>query len=248
MGQVEYNDLREFIEAAKKVSDYRVIEGADWDKEIGALIEATSELVPQPPMLMFDNIKGYPPGFRVLSLPFASYKRVALALGLPTDKSKLEILRLASRKVKSARPIPPREVSTSPVMENVAKGNEVNLFKFPALHYHEGFTQARTFGRPQSGQDPRPQDRGARAAGSPPRQPRHRRPTGRRQDRRGDRQGTRDQETRRLGQRAGQEPRRAGRERHRLPGARFQGQGDHRTEDHPELQARDRQGGLSTAL
>ncbi len=137
MGSVEYNDLREFIEAAKKISDFRQVDGADWDKEIGALIEATSELVPQPPMLMFDNIKGYPPGFRVLSLPYASYKRVALALGLPTDKSKLEILRLVTRKVKSARPIPPREVSTSPVMENVAKGDEVNLFKFPALHYHE---------------------------------------------------------------------------------------------------------------
>lgn len=137
MGHVEYNDLREFIEAAKKVSEFRQVDGADWNNEIGALIEATTELVPQPPMLMFDNIKGYAPGFRILSLPFASYKRVALALGLPTDKSKLEVLRLATRMFKSARPIPPREVSTSPLMENVATGDEVDLFKFPALHYHE---------------------------------------------------------------------------------------------------------------
>ena len=115
MGSVGYNDLREFIDAAKEISDFRQVDGADWNTEIGTLIEATTELIQQPPMLMFDNIKGYPKGYRVLSLPFAAYKRVALALGLPTDKSKLEILRLATRKFKSATPIPPKEVSTSPI-------------------------------------------------------------------------------------------------------------------------------------
>ena len=110
-----FDDLRHFIEAAKKVSEFREIKGADWDLEIGALIEATAELIPQPPMLLFDEIKGYPPGFRILALPFASYKRVALALGLPHDRSKLELVRLASRKIRSARPIPPKEVSQAPV-------------------------------------------------------------------------------------------------------------------------------------
>src|SRR3989338_6601877 len=109
-------DLREFIEACKKVSDWKEITGAHWDKQIGALIETTAELVPQPPMLIFDRIQGYPPGFRVVSLMYAAYKRVAVALGLPTDKSKLELIRLAARKIKSARPIPPREVKTGPVM------------------------------------------------------------------------------------------------------------------------------------
>ena len=98
MAELAYHDFRSFIEEAKKISDYRLIEGADWDGEIGALVESTAELVPQPPMLLFDKVKGYPPGFRVCSLPYAAYKRVALALGLPTDKPKLEILRLAARK------------------------------------------------------------------------------------------------------------------------------------------------------
>lgn len=73
----------------------------------------------------------------MLSLAYASYKRVALALGLPIDKSKLEVLRLATRKLKSAQPIPPREVDTGPVMENVMKGDEIDLFKFPAPRFHE---------------------------------------------------------------------------------------------------------------
>ena len=88
-------------------------------------------------MLLFDKVKGYPAGFRVCSLPYAAYKRVALALGLPTDKPKLEILRLAARKVSSAKPIAPRRSSTSPLFENVLKGDNVNLLKFPALRFHE---------------------------------------------------------------------------------------------------------------
>jgi len=137
MSELSYNDFRGFVEEAKKISDYRVIEGADWDAEIGALVESTAELVPQPPMLIFDKVKGYPAGFRVCSLPYASYRRVALAMGLPVDKSKLEVLRLAARKVKAAKPIAPKEVSSSPLFENVLKGDEVDLFKFPALRFHE---------------------------------------------------------------------------------------------------------------
>jgi len=131
-----FDDLRQFIEAAKKMSDWKEIKGA-WDLQIGTLIEAAAELIPQPPMLIFDNIKGYPSGYRILSLPYANYRRVALALGLPHDKSKLELVRLASRKLRSAQPIPPKEVTHAPVAENVMTGSEVNLLKFPVLRSHE---------------------------------------------------------------------------------------------------------------
>src|SRR5918994_6582504 len=105
MGELAYHDFRSFIEEAKKLSDHRIIENADWDGEIGALVESTAELGPQPPMLIFDKVKGYPAGYRVCSLPYAAYRRVALALGLPTDKPKLEVLRLAARKIKNVQPI-----------------------------------------------------------------------------------------------------------------------------------------------
>src|SRR5712692_9145090 len=137
METLNYTDLRGFIEEAKKVSDWREIDGADWDLEIGALVESTAELVPQPPMLIFNRIKGYPAGFRVLSLPYASYKRVAVAFGLSPEKSKLEIVRQVARKIKSIRPVPPQEIKSSPVMENVMEGDKVDLFKFPAVRFHE---------------------------------------------------------------------------------------------------------------
>jgi UbiD family decarboxylase len=136
MESIPYHDFRGFIEAAKKVSEWRAIEGADWDGEIGALIEATAELDARP-MLLFDKIKGYPAGFRLVSLTFANYKRTALAFGISPEKSKLELVRLLARKMKSGKTIAPEEVKTAPLMDNVLQGDDVDLFRFPAPRFHE---------------------------------------------------------------------------------------------------------------
>lgn len=133
-----FDDLRQYMEACKNVSDWREIKGADWNLEIGTIIEATAERIAPAPLLIFDEIKGYPAGFRVLGLSFAYYKRVALALGLPAEKSKLELIRLAARKISSVQPLPPREVSGAPVSQNSMTGAAVNLLKFPVLRSHEG--------------------------------------------------------------------------------------------------------------
>ena len=137
MDSLPYHDFRGFIEEAKKISEWRLIEGADWDNEIGALIESTAELDSRP-MLLFDKIKGYPAGFRLVSLVFANYKRTALAFGISPDKSKLEVVRLLARKMKSGKSIPAAEVKASPLMENVMQGHQVDLLKFPAPRFHDG--------------------------------------------------------------------------------------------------------------
>ncbi len=137
MESITYSDFRGFVEAAKTVSEWRAIDGADWDGEIGALIESTAELDVRP-MLLFDNIKNYPRGFRLLSLAYANYKRTALAFGIAPDKSKLEVVRLLARKMKGAKPIAPEEVKIAPLMENIMEGAAVDLFKFPAPRFHDG--------------------------------------------------------------------------------------------------------------
>lgn len=131
-----FDDLRTFIAASREIDRWQLIEGADWDCEIGALVEATAELIPEPPLLLFQKIKGYPAAYSVVSLLVASYKRAALALGLPLENSKLELVRLAARKVRDARPIAPVEGPTGPVMENIREGAEVDLLQFPALRFH----------------------------------------------------------------------------------------------------------------
>lgn len=131
-----FDDLQSFVAAAQEVDDWRQIDGADWDLEIGALTEATAELIPEAPLLLFDNIPGYPAGYRVVSLSLASYRRNALALGLPLDKPKMELMRMASRAITQAKRIPPEFVHSGPVMDNVLTGAEVDVLKFPVPRFH----------------------------------------------------------------------------------------------------------------
>src|ERR1700745_2557123 len=131
-----YDGLRSFLAECEKHGEVKVIRNADWNLEIGALTESVSELIKEPPALMFDEIKGYPKGFRVLSIPTASRRRMALALGLPVETPKMEIVKYAARRMKNSPPIPPREVPTGPVMQNRMSGNEIDIFKFPVLKSH----------------------------------------------------------------------------------------------------------------
>jgi len=137
MAEAVFDGLQEFMDAAMEVDEYRLIEGADWNEEIGALTEAVAELIDDPPMLIFDRIKGYPAGYRVVSLPMASARRAALALGLPIDgKSNRELSELAAEKLRTLTPIPPVEVPSGPVMDNVLTGDQIDLFKFPVPRFH----------------------------------------------------------------------------------------------------------------
>lgn len=132
-----FDDLRTFIDAAFELGEAHLIEGADWDAEIGALVEAAAELIPDAPLILFDKIKGYPHGYRVVSLPVASARLAAMALGLPIEgKTKAELREMAATKLADIKPIPPREVPGGPVMENVLTGDEVDLFKFPVPRFH----------------------------------------------------------------------------------------------------------------
>lgn len=131
-----FNDLREFIAGCQQHDHVQEIRGAHWDEEIGALTEAAAELITDPPMLIFDDIEGYPSGYRVLSLSLAAPARVARLLGLPTDRSKLELVRMATETISKSEPVPPVIVDEAPVMENVFTGDSVDMWKFPVPRYH----------------------------------------------------------------------------------------------------------------
>jgi 4-hydroxy-3-polyprenylbenzoate decarboxylase len=132
----EYDGLRNYIDACRGIGEVVDIDDADWDLEIGTLSEAAAEKIIEPPMMLFDKIKGYPKGFRVLSLPLASKKRTALVFGLSPEQTKLQLAREISKKIKNANPIPPEYVKTGPVMENVMTGDTIDLWKFPVLRSH----------------------------------------------------------------------------------------------------------------
>lgn len=133
-------DLRAFLAEVEKGGELETVKGAHWDKEMGAVTEVLyREKVDKAPALMFDEIPGYPKGYRCLYGMLGSPLRLALALGLEPGVSldRMEMLNIVRNKMKSFEPIAPREVNDGPMFENVMEGDEVDLLKLPVPIHHE---------------------------------------------------------------------------------------------------------------
>jgi len=132
-----FNDLREFVKEAENVGQVKVIEGADWDLEIGTITEL-SQSKPEQPLLLFDKIRGYPLGYRMVTNVLNNYKLIALAYGLPLDALGLDLVKGWRDRVKQDfNLVPPVYVKSGPVEENVMIGDDIDLWKFPSAKWHE---------------------------------------------------------------------------------------------------------------
>ena len=137
-----YLDLRELVARFEEMGEIERVEGADWNLEIGALSETVAAASPgRSKALLFDRIPGYPEGFRILSGAANAFRRLALVLGLPEPETEMDLVRAYRRRARSGiRPIPPVEMATGPILENVDRDDEVDVLKFPApfVHEHDG--------------------------------------------------------------------------------------------------------------
>lgn len=131
-----YRDLREFITALHARNDLREIRGADWNLEIGTICELNYER--KGPATLFDEIAGYPAGLRILTNSIDTMPRALMALDLPPDLPVDEALNQFDAKMEAYTPIPPTVVHHGPVLENVYRGDEINLEKFPTPRWHAG--------------------------------------------------------------------------------------------------------------
>lgn len=143
-----YKDLREWLELVEKRGEVKHISGASWDLEMSGI----SELIHGPeskgpkPALLFDDIPGYPKGYRTLFGHMSSAWRIALTLGLPQDQiDGLSLARNWRDKAKGLRLIPPKFVDHAPVQANSLSGDEIDVLRFPSPRFHEQDT-GRYFG------------------------------------------------------------------------------------------------------
>jgi UbiD family decarboxylase len=132
---VPYRDIREFIAQVDALGALRRIAGADPLYEIGAITEVAAGMA-DCPALLFDSIKGYPPGVRIVSNAVTSPQRAALALGIDPMLRPLDALKAWMVKRAGLRPHKPVELTTPAFMENSQVGNDVDLAKFPAPVWH----------------------------------------------------------------------------------------------------------------
>src|SRR5687767_13320978 len=86
MARMNPLDLRSWIEQIRDLGELREVRGADWNLELGAISELNVKKH-LPPALLFDEIKGYPRGFRVLTCSTSSPARLASILRLAPQKT-----------------------------------------------------------------------------------------------------------------------------------------------------------------
>ena len=89
------------------------------------------------PAILFENIPGYPAGFRVLSGMTNSPRRLALTLGLPLSEHPLDVVRAYRDRMKRFELIPNVTVDKGALLENVDRDGAVDLLKFPVPFLHE---------------------------------------------------------------------------------------------------------------
>jgi 4-hydroxy-3-polyprenylbenzoate decarboxylase len=130
-----YRDLREFLAMLEERGELRVFEDADPHLEIGTLAELNYER--RGPALLFDRIKGYPAGYRIVTNLIESRQRTLLTLGLSPDLDEEAGLDEYERIIQTFQPVPPTVVSDGPIYQNVFTGDEVDLDKFPTPLWHE---------------------------------------------------------------------------------------------------------------
>src|SRR4030088_3460505 len=126
-------DLRTWLAEVEKLGELKHVSGADWNLELGAISELNVKK-DLPPALLFDEIKGYPKGFRVLTCSTSSPARLSSILRLPlqrTHQGLVEALRgkPAEWQAAAAR-FPPVVGKTGPALENIDP--QPDVLKFPS--------------------------------------------------------------------------------------------------------------------
>jgi phenylphosphate carboxylase alpha subunit len=127
-------DLRSFLAAIEASGDLVTIaEEVDWDQELPGIGRLSCER--NGPAFMFTNVKDYG-GWKVTTNPIATWRRMAVALGLPADTPVRRLYEVYAEREQKL--IPPVVVNDGPCKEVVIEGNRLDLFDLPTPMVHEG--------------------------------------------------------------------------------------------------------------
>ena len=132
-------DLWDWLKGVERQGQLKNVQGADWDLEMGSIVELIYREGKDPkPAVLFDEIPGYPKGFRTLFGMLGATWRIARTLGL--DEDRIDCLGITDswyRKAREIRPLPPRVVDSGPVLENTLTGDQIDVLRFPVPRFHE---------------------------------------------------------------------------------------------------------------
>ncbi|HEV2631058.1 MAG TPA: UbiD family decarboxylase [Pseudolabrys sp.] len=130
-----YDDLREYVAQVEKLGALRKIDAADPYLEVGAVTELAAGTA-DCPALLFDNFKGFAPGFRIFTNATTNVQRASLALGIDPNLRPLEALKAWMQRRGTLKPLDPVSVTRAAFLENSDRGEAVDLGRFPVPHWH----------------------------------------------------------------------------------------------------------------
>ncbi|MBT5048049.1 MAG: UbiD family decarboxylase [Rhodospirillaceae bacterium] len=135
---LNYEDLRDWLAEADRLGELREVKGASWEQEIG-LACTLMKYDENSPALLFDDIPGVRPGFRVLANFFGGTRK-NMTLGFPTHLSKVGLSEAWATAYShdTQALIPPVDVEDGPIFENILLGDDVDIEQFPAPIWHDG--------------------------------------------------------------------------------------------------------------
>lgn len=128
-------DLRAWLRDVNEIGELRVIEGVDWEENIGRATEMLHH-TDDSPAVIFDDIPGYPKGHRVLVNSLATRGRIALTLGLDPDIDTFGLVDAWEDLMNTVEPRAVKMVDDGPILENVMEGEDIDLLAFPTPLWH----------------------------------------------------------------------------------------------------------------
>src|SRR6202163_451602 len=120
--RIAYDDLRQWIEEARRLGEIKEVKGLSWQSDIGMVAEMALH-DDGAACFIFEDVPGTIPGSRVL-VNFFGGKRKHMTLGFPTDLSKIELSEgFRTHFMGPMKRIAPKYVADGPIFENVMKGD-----------------------------------------------------------------------------------------------------------------------------
>src|ERR671930_931735 len=97
-----HQDMRDWLEMVHALGELKVLEGVDWQENIGRISEMLHHTEGAPAVL-FDRIPGYPAGYRILVNAQGERRRLAVSLGLPVDIGVFELMDEWERRMEAGK-------------------------------------------------------------------------------------------------------------------------------------------------
>ncbi|TMH64891.1 MAG: hypothetical protein E6H57_15575 [Betaproteobacteria bacterium] len=119
-------DLRDWLAQMEAAGELQKVSGANREEEIGGIVDIYQRAANNKAVL-FDDIPGFPRGYRVAANILTGVKRIALTMGMPPESTEIDLVNYWRRYLTEAKSIPPATVKNGPILEHVYSGAEINL-------------------------------------------------------------------------------------------------------------------------